>query len=64
MLFDTDIFIWIQRGNRRAAQLVENEEERLLSLQTYLELLQGVQNKQQHDQGFFEGLWLSDPSLD
>ena len=49
MPFDTDISIWIQRGNRRAAQLVENEEGRLLSLQTYLELLQGVQNKQQHD---------------
>lgn len=50
MIFDTDIFIWIQRGNARAAQWVEDEEERLLSVQTYLELLQGAENRRQHEQ--------------
>ena len=50
MIFDTDIFIWIQRGNARAAQWVEDEEERLLSVQTYLELLQGAANRRQHEQ--------------
>lgn len=49
MIFDTDVFIWIQRGNVRAARLVQDDEERLLSLQTYLDLLQCAGNKQQHD---------------
>ena len=49
MVFDTDIFIWVQRGNARAARLLENEDERLLSMQTYLELLQGAENRQQHE---------------
>ena len=49
MIFDTDIFIWIQRGNAAAARLVEGEAERLLSVQTYMELLQCAQNKEQHE---------------
>ena len=53
VIFDTDIFIWIQRGNARAAQLVENEDERFLSLQTYLELLQCAENRRQHEQTKF-----------
>ncbi len=48
MLFDTDIFIWVQRGNVKAAKLMESVEERSLSVQTYMELLQGAQNKKQH----------------
>lgn len=47
MLFDTDIFIWAQRGNKNAAKLMENSEERFLSVQTYMELLQGAKNKSQ-----------------
>ena len=48
MIFDTDIFIWIQRGNKKAARLIEQEEERLLSIHTYMELLQGAKDKKQH----------------
>jgi predicted nucleic acid-binding protein len=50
MLFDTDIFIWVQKGNTNAAQLMETSEERYLSVQTYMELLQSAQNKKQHKQ--------------
>lgn len=48
MIFDTDIFIWAQRGNEKAAKLMENTEERYLSIQTYMELLQSAKNKTQH----------------
>ncbi|MDI6687562.1 MAG: type II toxin-antitoxin system VapC family toxin [Desulfobacterales bacterium] len=48
MIFDTDIFIWIQRGNKKAAKLMEMSEERHLSVQTYMELLQCAKNKNQH----------------
>ena len=49
MIFDTDIFIWIQRGNVKAARLIEKEGERLLSVQSYMELLQCARDKKQHD---------------
>ena len=48
MIFDTDIFIWAQRGNEKAAKLIEKEEEKYLSIQTYVELLQCAKNKTQH----------------
>jgi predicted nucleic acid-binding protein len=48
MIFDTDLFIWTERGNKKAAKLMENTEERFLSIQTYMELLQCAKNKTQH----------------
>jgi predicted nucleic acid-binding protein len=50
VIFDTDIFIWVQRGNVKAAHVIEHEDERLLSVQTYMELLQCAENRQQHEQ--------------
>ena len=47
MIFDTDILIWIQRGNGKAATLVEKAESRYISIQTYMELLQCATNKTQ-----------------
>jgi hypothetical protein len=49
MIFDTDIFIWIQRGNQKAAKLIDRTSERFLSAYSYLELLQTAKNRQQQD---------------
>lgn len=49
MIFDTDIFIWVQQGNEKAARLMENTEHRYLSIQTYMELLQSARDKTQHE---------------
>ena len=48
MIYDTDILIWVQRGNEKAARLIDKDEERYLSIQSYMELLQGAKNKTHH----------------
>jgi predicted nucleic acid-binding protein len=42
MLYDTDILIWVLRGNDQAAKLIEEDNGRSLSLVNYMELLQGA----------------------
>ena len=48
MIFDTDIFIWVQGGNEKAVRVMEKSRNRHLSIQTYMELLQCAMNKTQH----------------
>jgi predicted nucleic acid-binding protein len=48
MLFDTDVLIWVQRGNLKAADLIEADEDRYISILTFMELLQCASNKEQH----------------
>jgi len=48
MIYDTDILIWVQRGNEKAAKLIELDEDKYLSIQSYMELLQGAKNKAHH----------------
>ena len=48
MIFDTDILIWIQKGNEKVATLVDKSTDRFLSILTYMELLQAAENKKQH----------------
>lgn len=47
MLFDTDIFIWVQRGHDKAAALIDASRERFLSVETFMELLQAADDKRQ-----------------
>lgn len=48
MLFDTDILIWVQHGHQKASTLIDHSSRRVISAQTYMELLQGAQSKKQH----------------
>ena len=48
MIYDTDILIWVQRGNEKAAKLIDKDPDKFLSIQSYMELLQGAKNKTHH----------------
>ncbi len=48
MLFDTDMIIWVQRGNKKASDLIDSVEDRSISILSYMELLQKANNKSQH----------------
>lgn len=45
MMFDTDILIWVLRGNTQALALIEKEEKRSISIISYMELVAGVRSK-------------------
>ena len=45
MIFDTDVLIWISRGNEKAGQAANADPNRAISIVTFMELLQGARNK-------------------
>jgi len=45
VLFDTDVLIYAQRGSRRAALAIDNSDQRLISVQSVMELVQGARDK-------------------
>jgi predicted nucleic acid-binding protein len=47
MLFDTDVLIWLLRGNAKAARRVEQANERAISVVSHMELIQGVRNREE-----------------
>ena len=46
MLFDTDILIWVQRGHKKAARLIDRSREKKISILTYMELMQCPSSKE------------------
>ena len=45
MIMDTDILIWYMRGNKKASKIIEDQQGFFTSVITYLELVQGMRNK-------------------
>jgi predicted nucleic acid-binding protein len=46
-LIDTDILIWYLRGHEKARDLIEKQDGFAISVITYMELIQGMRNKQE-----------------
>ncbi|NOQ41333.1 MAG: PIN domain-containing protein [Desulfuromusa sp.] len=47
MIVDTDVLIWYLKGNEKAYQVIENSNGFFISVITYMELVQGMRNKQE-----------------
>lgn len=47
MLIDTDVLIWNLRGNEKAAELLDNLGGFTISAITYMELIQGIRDKEE-----------------
>ena len=45
MMYDTDVFTWFVRGNEKAARVFEKDGEKCISIQSYMELLQGARDR-------------------
>ena len=45
MIIDTDVLIWYLRGNEKAKIVVENNIPFSISVVTYMEIIQGMKNK-------------------
>ena len=46
-LLDTDVFIWYLKGNQKAYKLIHNIGDFCISSVTYMELIQGMRNKEE-----------------
>ncbi|HNR88582.1 MAG TPA: type II toxin-antitoxin system VapC family toxin [Spirochaetota bacterium] len=47
MLIDTDVLIWYLRGNQKAFDFIERQNGFTVSVITYMELVQGMRDKQE-----------------
>lgn len=49
MMYDTDVLIWFTRGNEKAARAFEKDADKSISVQTYMELLQGARDRTEQE---------------
>jgi predicted nucleic acid-binding protein len=47
LIIDTDVLIWYLRGNNKAKDIVENSIPFSISVVTYMEIIQGMKNKEE-----------------
>lgn len=47
LLIDTDVLIWYMKGNEKAYKSIENNINFQISVVTYVELVQGMRNKEE-----------------
>lgn len=47
MIIDTDVLIWYMRGDEKAYEIIETQNSFFISVVTYIELVQGMRNKQE-----------------
>ncbi len=45
MVIDTDVLVWYMKGNEKAYKAIENSKNFFISVITYMELFQGMRNK-------------------
>jgi len=45
MVVDTDVLIWYMKGNQKAYDAIENSKDFSISVVTYMELVQGMRDK-------------------
>lgn len=47
MIIDTDVLIWYMCGDEKAFEIIETQNSFFISVVTYIELVQGMRNKQE-----------------
>ena len=47
LMIDSDVLIWYMRGNSKAYNTIEEQNGFFISVVTYMELVQGMQNKRE-----------------
>lgn len=47
LMIDSDVLIWYMRGNEKAYKIIEEQNGFFISVISYMELVQGMQNKRE-----------------